>query len=434
MKIKCCILILLLFSSFYKCYSQSDIYINSDAYLYTHPGSQIAIFGNILNDSRGGFNHQNGGDVYLIRHSENGSGNNIISDGPNSNKLTDNYNKGGSFCRFWNFYTDNTVGKSIPSGTVINSDSGTGHIQIQQEVKVSNLHYFVNGMIWTPRADWRQSFLHYDTDKSNYIGADDSKHIDGYVAKSGSSDFVFPIGDGKIIRNCGINNPDDGIYKAAYFVQNPLKSSKGISGHNIDTNKSNNISEKIIKVSTSEFWDIDGTGNTKIVLSAENIKDDYSDWKNDFKNYDIGSTIISGYDGEWRNLGINEISQLNIDSNNRFSSFAKCQPDSLFCLFTWAVTDSITNAFVKDENKDIENSFIKFSSFDVKKIDYSFGKSGNSVIKIFDLIGNLVEFENSTYSFGINSYVLKNQFIYKGFYLITITNESNQTLFSKITI
>jgi hypothetical protein len=199
-------------------HSQCSIYLSPEASLSTFPGSQISIYGDIINDSKGGFNHQNGGDVYIIRRSKNENGSSKIIDGPLSVKPVDNYNTEGSYCRFWNLHTDNTAGISSPSGTKVNTRSGGGNIEIFQEIRVSNIHYFVNGIIWSPRDEWKHAFLHYDTDSSSYQGADDNKHIDGYVAKSGSNDFIFPVGDGKIMRSCGIVAPENGIYKAAYFA------------------------------------------------------------------------------------------------------------------------------------------------------------------------------------------------------------------------
>lgn len=316
-------------------HSQSSIYLSPEASLSTFPGSQISIYGDIINDSKGGFNHQNGGDVYIIRHSKNGNGSSKIIDGPYSVKPLDNYNTGGSYCRFWNLHTDNTVSISNPSGTKVNTRSGSGNIEIYQEIRVSNIHYFVNGIIWSPRDEWKNAFLHYDSDSSSYQGADDKKHIDGYVAKSGSNDFIFPAGDGKIMRNCGIVAPENGIYKAAYFSQNPFNGTIGLSGNNINPNITDNISEKILKVCSTEFWDIDGTGMTKVFLVAENQKYGYSEWIHNFSDYNVNSIVITGFDGNWKNLGLQETSNLNYTSNNSFQSIIKCVPDSGFTLFTW---------------------------------------------------------------------------------------------------
>lgn len=409
-------------------YSQSDIYIGSDAAIFTFTGSQIAIFGNIINDARGGFNHQNGGDVYLVRHSENGSGSSSIIDGPLSQSANDNYNDEGSFCKFWNFYTNNTVGESIPSGTIINFNSGTGHIRIEQEVRVSNIHNVVNGMIWTPRDDWRHSFVHYDTDQSKCIGLNDEKHVDGYVAKSGSSDFEFPIGDGKVLRNCGIISPENGIYKAAYFSQSPFSGTIGISGNDINLNNIDNIQDSIFKVSTKEFWDIDGTANTKIMLSSQNKLEGYSEWENDFKDYYAHSIVITGFDGKWRNLGIKDSAELRYDSNRQFKNTKKSIPDSLFTLYTWAATDSINNTDISDELTFQKINWIEFVQLDAKQVNYSFGKFGHGTIALFDLLGNLIETEKLAHFDGINSYTLKKQNLIKGVYFIVITNNSDEIL------
>jgi Secretion system C-terminal sorting domain/Bacterial Ig domain len=318
------------------------IYIAPSGNMVTHPGAQMGIFGNIINDAAGGLNHNNGGDVYFYNHTDSITS---ILDGPISPVFTGNYNVGGSFVRFYNFYTDNNGANATPSGTLVNNNGGNGDINILQETRITNLHTFVNGTIWTPRNNWKHAFMHYDADGASYTNhlpnntttATNRLMIDGYAAKTGSSSFMFPIGDGIYSRQSGISNPSLGTYKSAYFAKNaPIDGTVGLSGNNALPDVVPNIGAGIVKVNKSEFWDIDGTASSNYIITALNSIPGYSNWDsvNNFKGLDPNKTTITGYDA-WQDLGINAmVTAFNIDGT--FSTTTAVTPDANFSAFTWA--------------------------------------------------------------------------------------------------
>jgi hypothetical protein len=410
-------------------FAQENIYIGKNAAIYSFPHSSIAIFGDLINDSKGGFNHNNGGEVYIFRHSGNGKGNSRITNGPQAEISNENYNKSGTYCRFWNLHTDNTVGTSVPSGTTLNSETGAGNIEIEQEVRVSNIHYFDNGMIWTPRNKWKTAFLHYDTENATYIGNDDTKHIDGYAAKSGAKSFIFPIGDGKHQRPCGISYPANGIFKCAYFNKNPFEGTEGLSGASMDKDNVNNPKEEIYKVCGTEFWDIDGTAQANIILTSKNQISCYSDWADNFRDLDPKSIVIAGYDNKWENLHITNTNDLTMGSDYSYISSEVCNPDSGFSLFTWASTDSSQYSMVDWNSND--SKFIRLigSKNDPEnlQLNYSFGTYGNGIIKIFDSLGKEIESSEVRFNAGINIYQI-NSIHNNNIYFIIITTSYNDIL------
>jgi hypothetical protein len=303
-----------------------NIYVAPSANLVTHLGATLTIFGNLINDARGtaataastntGFNHNGGGTVYLYRHAD--TGNSRIYDGSDTTLYgtpTNAYNAGAKAVRFYNLVTDNTVGTAIPSGTLVNANSGSGQIQFEQEVSVSNQLDFVNGIIWTPRGQWRHAYLHFDTSTAHYVGAGASNtafsspathlQVDGYVAKTGNSDFVFPIGDGIYTRFAGLNSPSYGQYKAAYFKKDAhtLTTSSGISGSGTQGSVAS-MHGGITHVNTTEFWDIDGTAASQYSLYAFNSAA-YSNWNSDFATVPTAmpSNIVIAALDDWENLG-----------------------------------------------------------------------------------------------------------------------------------
>ena len=327
--------------------AQQDIYIASGGNIYTHPGGQMGIFGNIINDGAGGLNHNNAGDVYLYRRAAQGTGNSRIYDGPSAPSYTGNYNTGGAYVRFWNLYTDNTTGTATPSGTPINGTTGSGQISLEQECRVSGTHSFVNGMVWTPRNKWKHAYLHYDNSTATYSGSANTIHIDGYAAKTGTSNFDFPIGDGNRLRTSGLRTPASGTYKSAYFNNNAMLGTTGISGNNASTGPYMGL---IVRIDQSEFWDIDGTASSKFMLTALNSVAGYSDWNifNNFFNSNPAKIVITGFD-PWENLGISPVAS-SMTQDGPFVSTTATTPDGNFSAYTWATTDIVLPVSFKSFN------------------------------------------------------------------------------------
>ena len=320
---------------------QQSLYVAPTGNMYTHTGAQMGIFGDIINDGSGGLNHNNAGIVYVFRSAATGTGNSRIYDGPLAPAFTGNYNTGGAYTRFYNLVTDNSIGTNTASGTAINSTSGAGQIQVEQEVRISNQHTFTNGMIWTPRGSWKHAYVHYDANGATYTGNSDTKHIDGYAAKTGSSNFDFPIGDGVYQRISGLVSPSNGTYKSAYFKKNPQSGTTGISGSSAGAAMRGGL----VKISTLEFWDIDGNASSQYKLTALNSVAGYSDWSTDFPTFAPTDVVIAAWDGPWENLSINATpGSMNVDGP--FNSTASpTNPDVgnswgsnlPFSAYTWGV-------------------------------------------------------------------------------------------------
>jgi hypothetical protein len=321
-------------------FAQGDIYIASSGKLYTHPNSGIAFFGNIINDAAGGLNHNNGGDFYVYKNSGNSASR--IYDGPNANTGNTNYNGNGSYIRIYNLHTNNSIASSTPSGTQINTTSGGGAIQIEQETRITGTHTFSNGMIWTPRGNWKHAFLLYEQGAS-YTGNSNGTHVDGYAGYLGSGNFDLPIGDGVYQRISGVVNASNGEYKAAYFNKNAQNGTAGLSGTSASTGPMNG---GIIKVNSTEFWDIDGTASSQFKLTALNSISGYSDWGTsaNFSGYPANQIVITGWDA-WENLSINSFPS-SLAQDGSFITSVATNPDAgssfgtgnAFSAYTWAVS------------------------------------------------------------------------------------------------
>jgi hypothetical protein len=198
-------------------------------------------------------------------------------------------------------------------------------------------------MVWTPRGNWKHAFVHYDANGASYSGNNDSRHIDGYAAKTGNSNFDFPIGDGIRQRISGLSSPANGTYKSAYFNTNSQSGTTGISGSSAAASPLNGY---LVKISSREFWDIDGTGASQYKLTALNSVAGYSDWATDFLTFVTSDLQIAAWDGMWENLSINT-APASLASDGPFISTANpTNPDNgnlfgtglPFTAYTWGVS------------------------------------------------------------------------------------------------
>ncbi len=416
--------------------AQENTYVAPSGNMVTHTGATMAIFGNIINDARGtaatastaqaGLNHNGGGTVYLYRRAAHGTGNSRIYDGTDNALYgtgSGNYNAGGKAVRFYNLITDNNVGTATPSGTGVNATSGSGHIQMEQEVSVSNLLTATNGIIWTPRGSWKHAYLHFDANGASYggnIGAMNTAanaataiQVDGYVAKTGASAFTFPIGDGVYMRRSALVSPAAGTYRSAFFKSNAnnLTTGSGISGSTTQGSTSI-MNGGIAKVNTTEFWDIDGTARSNYSLDALNSIAGYSNWNNDFSAVS-GATaskiVITALD-PWENVGMATAPSTYSD-NGAFTTTYSTAPDlgsvdapssgNPFVAYTWAVAPVSTpvsldllsfDGAAKDCDAVLTWTTANEDKFSHFEVEYS--KSGNA----FDNVGR-VNGGQSQYSF-----------------------------------
>ena len=97
-------------------------------------------------------------------------------------------------------------------------------------------------------------------------GVGNSKHVDGYVKKYGTTSFIFPVGDNGVYRPFAA--AADGT-NGAYFQENP-----GVT--TLPDGNSFPVGEKdatLSTISTKEFWDINGSNSTKLTLTWNAFSD-----------------------------------------------------------------------------------------------------------------------------------------------------------------
>jgi hypothetical protein len=195
------------------------------------------------------------------------SGNVQLHDGAKIGFHTDVVNNGvlNNYIGFAGFYANTETRIISGSNRVAFFDveiDASNNLELQNSLGVRNQLDFINGTVVTPRNNPNISldFINYDS----YAGEDDIRHVDGYSSiRGGDPSFTFPIGDGILLRPMRIPNKNQyDLFKGAYFYEDP--NSPITFSTNFLTDQKQVMLENI---SNLEFWDLDGSKETRITLT-----------------------------------------------------------------------------------------------------------------------------------------------------------------------
>jgi hypothetical protein len=154
-------------------------------------------------------------------------------------------------------------------------------IQLNTDLSIAGAHSFVSGIITTSSTP---NFVIYESG-SSYADASDARHVNGWVKKIGSTDFIFPTGNGTYLREIGLQN----LSAASEFnVQ--------YSGPSFNPSS---VQYPIVSVNPGEHWTINEVagGNAKVQL-------DWDSSKVPFPNYVVSDLRAAVYSGaQWTNAG-----------------------------------------------------------------------------------------------------------------------------------
>ncbi len=113
--------------------------------------------------------------------------------------------------------------------------------------------------------------LNFATSASATTGSNDANHVDGYVRKFGTDQFIFPTGDNAHYGPFAATA--DGTMGAYFFVDPTSAVTSNLAGGNYPALPTGGPFPSATKaaslsaVSTREYWDIDGTNATRITLT-----------------------------------------------------------------------------------------------------------------------------------------------------------------------
>ena len=226
-------------------------------------GTSMASFGNFTNSSTGSL--VNNGSLYVQGNIKNdqsamsiGTGT-LYLNGSNAQLIT-----GTQILKTNNLVSNNS------SGITLNND-----------LSVSGSHTYSAGLITTSSTP---NYLVYEAG-SSYTGDDDSKHVNGWVKKYGSTDFTFPVGDATYERTAGL---------VALSLSSEFNCKYSRSTQNIF-----NLQGPIVMVDSSEYWDINKVsgGTAQVVLNWDDSKVHIPNWL-------LTDILVADYTGGlWTNAG-----------------------------------------------------------------------------------------------------------------------------------
>lgn len=149
-----------------------------------------------------------------------------------------------------------SIGGTQPFRTYhLNTDNTSG-ITLNNNLSVSGVHTFTNGLISTSATP---NYFIYEAG-SSYTGATDARHVSGWVKKNGNTGFTFPVGDASYLRTAAIAN---------------LSATSEINcRYYTPTSNIYNLTSPLVQVNPREYWQIDkiSGGTAEIALNWDNSK------------------------------------------------------------------------------------------------------------------------------------------------------------------
>lgn len=137
----------------------------------------------------------------------------------------------------------------------LNTNNSSG-ITLNNNLSVTGIHTFTSGVIVTSATP---NYLIYEAG-SSYTGDADNRHVNGWVKKFGTTNFIFPLGNGTVERTAGITNLSVASEINAAYRQ--------------PTNNIYNLQGPLVQVQDKEYWQIDkiSGGTAQVALNWDNSK------------------------------------------------------------------------------------------------------------------------------------------------------------------
>jgi len=229
-----------------------------------HAGASVSGAGNFTNASSGVL--INNGSLYVKGNISNaqssmatGTGS-LYLNGSSSQAIN-----GAQVLKTFNLITNNTAG-----------------ITLNNNLSVGGSHTYTNGMITTSSTP---NYLVYEAG-SSYTGSSDARHVNGWVKKTGSTDFIFPVGNATYERSVALTN----LTAASEFnvKYNPAPTPSYASVYN-----------PLVLVDNFEYWTIN-----KISGAAARVTMNWNTGKVAFPMFMLSGIRAAYFDGIfWRQIG-----------------------------------------------------------------------------------------------------------------------------------
>jgi hypothetical protein len=239
--------------------------ITNNGNLQIHTGANITAFVDFTNASSGAL--VNNGTFYLRANVTN----NRASMNP------------GTGVTIFNGTSAQSVNGTEPFRLYNVTTSNTNGITLNNDLSVNAAHTFTAGIITSSSTP---NYLIYENG-ATYSGSADNAHVNGWVRRTGSSNFIFPVGNTTYLRPIAVNNLSaSSTFNAQYA---------GV------TTNAGNVLPDLVTVDPYEYWLVNQVsgGTARIDMNWDNSKVTFPD-------YMLASIRVAYYTGGmWTNAGGN---------------------------------------------------------------------------------------------------------------------------------
>jgi hypothetical protein len=239
--------------------------ITNNGNLQIHSGANMAAFVNFTNASTGGL--INNGTFYLRA--------NVTNNRSSMNP--------GTGVTIFNGTAIQSVNGSEPFRVYNVTTNNSNGITLNNDLSVNAVHTFTAGVITSSSTP---NYLVYENG-SSYSGSSDNAHVNGWVRRTGTTNFIFPVGNATYLRPIAVNNlSTSSTFNAQYA--------------GVTTNTAN-VLPNLVTVDPYEYWFVNQVsgGTAQIDMNWDNSKVT-------FPNYMLASIRVANYTGGmWTSIGGN---------------------------------------------------------------------------------------------------------------------------------
>ncbi len=159
--------------------------------------------------------------------------------------------------------------------------NNTAGITLNNDLSVSGVHTFSAGDLTTSVTP---NYLIYEAGAS-YTGDGDASHVNGWVRKSGTTAFAFPLGNGTVERRISISS----LSAAAVFNANYAGATTNLG----------NLALPLRTVDPNEYWIVN-----RVSGGTANIDMNWDNSKVAMPNYALADIRVANYiGGNWTSVG-----------------------------------------------------------------------------------------------------------------------------------
>ncbi len=251
-------------------------------------------------------------------------------------------------------------------------------LYLEVPVNIESSLHFIYGNIISKRNS--KSIYSKFKEQSYYDGESNRTKIDGYVAVEGQKSFLFPVGQGEVLKPLHIKFIDETfLARCGYFMENPdyprsLASEMDISKRD----------PSLAAISNREFWHLSTSGRIQLTLNWD------SESNISASAVDVSSIVVSGWSKHekiWVNLG-NASFEGDLDRGRVTSNIFNANDFEYFSYgFLFNSKSNEPGNYAISPNGDGINDYFSLVIID---------QSPNNDLKVYNRAGLLV-FEKSNY-------------------------------------